>query len=138
MNVDDYFKALNEYRAGDPAPIVRHLAEASFEAIDNGRHVVADIRNVCGGCNYMITARWDAKAWPLSELLLRQPAIDSTVVQEELGIRQQVADRAIETLVEAGVLTKVSGNHRSRKWAAVEILDALDEFAKRTARRKAH
>ncbi len=37
VNVDDYFKALNEYRAGDPAPIVRHLAEASFEAIDNGR-----------------------------------------------------------------------------------------------------
>lgn len=138
VNVDDYFKALNEYRAGDPAPIVRHLAEASFEAIDNGRHLVADIRNVSRGWKEKITARSDAKAWPLSELLLRQPAIDSTVVQEELGIRQQVADRAIETLVDAGVLTKVSGNHRSRKWAAVEILDTLDEFAKRTGRRKAH
>lgn len=138
VNVDDYYRALDHYRLGEPAHIVRHMAEASFEAIENGRQLVADIRAVREGWQGKITARSDSRAWPLSEFLLRQPAITSAVVQEELGVQQQVADRAIDTLVDAGILTKVSGNHRNRKWAALEILDALDDFAGRTGRRKTH
>ncbi|MGC1513923.1 MAG: hypothetical protein WA797_13490 [Acidimicrobiales bacterium] len=38
-------------------------------------------------------------------------------------------------LEDKGILTMVSGNYRNRKWAAPEILDALDEFAERAGRR---
>ena len=34
-----------------------------------------------------------------------------------------------------GILTKVSGNCRNRKWAAPEILDGRDELAARAERR---
>jgi hypothetical protein len=37
--------------------------------------------------------------------------------------------------VEAGVLTKVKGQERNRKWAAGEVFAALDGFAERAGRR---
>ena len=39
--------------------------------------------------------------------------------------------------VEAHILTKVSGSHRNRKWAASEVFVALDAFADRAGRRVA-
>jgi hypothetical protein len=61
--------------------------------------------------------------------------IDSPLVQRELGVAATNANTAIEHLEEKGILTKVSGHYRNRKWAAPEILDALDEFAVRAGRR---
>lgn len=45
------------------------------------------------------------------------------------------ANTAIDHLVEKGVLQKVSGNYRNRKWAAPEVLAELDAFAERAGRR---
>ena len=130
-----YFEALTKYREGDPAPIVEHMAQASFSAIDNGRRLVDDIRNVQGDWHQRIKARSDSGAWRLAELLLRQPAVDSPLVQHILGVRQPVADRAIGHLVETGILAEVSGGKRNRRWVAEDVTAALDAFAERAGRR---
>ncbi len=130
-DVNRYFQSLDSYRNGDPSQLVRQVAEASFGAIDNGRILVQDLRSIENEWRENINARSDSKAWDLSKLVIRHAAVDSRMVQAELEIRQQVADRAIETLVEAGVLHPVTGASRNRRWIATDVTDAMDRFASR-------
>lgn len=130
-----YFAALDEYRKGDPEPIVSMMGHACFAAVNNGRRLVADLHSVRDGWDARITARRDAAAWKSADLLLSQPVIDSAMLQCELRVTAPAALGAIRHLVEVGVLSKVSGNHRDRKYAAAEILAQLDAFAARAGRR---
>lgn len=135
VDTSAYFDALGTYRDGDPAPIVHRLADASFVAIGNGRRLVSDLRRIRAGWDDRVRARRGATAWAVADLLLRQPVVDSRLVQRELEASAMTANRAIDTLVDAAVLTKVSGNYRDRKWSAREVLAALDDFARRSGRR---
>lgn len=134
-NTKGYFETLTQYRAGNPEPIVAMLADASYAAIINGRRLVADLHQVRDGWNDRVQARRDATVWKVADLLLSQPAVDSPLIQRELGVADMSALQAIKTLVDAGVLTKVSGAQRYRRYAALEVLAQLDEFAVRAGRR---
>lgn len=134
-DTEAYFAALTSYREGHPEPIVAQLAEASFTAIANGRRLVADLHDIHDRWRSAIAARRDAVAWRLADLLLRQPVIDATIVQYELGATSANAYRAIRQLAEAGVITEFSGRKRRRLWQAREVLTALDDFAARASRR---
>lgn len=135
-DLDSYFGALTAYRVGDHEPIVVLAAEASFRAINNGRVLVAELRSIADTWRSRITARKDASAWRLIDLLLRQPVLDSEIVQRELGIAAHNANTAIELLENGGALRKISGNYRYRKWAAKDVLAALDRFSERAGRRQ--
>jgi Fic family protein len=130
-----YFAALTSYRQGNPEPIVAMMSEAAFAAVNNGRQLVADLHGVRDGWNSRITARSDAAAWKTADLLLSQPIVDSPMLQRELKVSDYAALAAIKHLTEIGVLAKVSGKQRDRKYAATEILGALDGFAARSGRR---
>ena len=134
-DTEAYFDSLNAYRQGEPTTIVQLLAEASFRAVDNGRTLAGDLAAMREGWNDQITMRRGAAADRLADLLVRQPVVDSRLVQRELEIAATNANTAIAHLEDKGILTKVSGNHRNRKWAASGVLDALDEFAERAGRR---
>ncbi|NUS43375.1 MAG: Fic family protein [Mycobacteriaceae bacterium] len=131
----EYFTALDEYRDGDPAPLVEKVAHAAFSAIGNGRQLVADLREVRAAWRDRVPTRRGATTWLVADLLLRRPVIDSPLVQRELEVSAMTANRAIAPLVEAGVLTEISGASRSQKWSAREVLAALDAFADRSGRR---
>jgi Fic family protein len=135
-DTDAYFAALTAYRRGDAARIVTLIAEASFSAIANGRRLVADLRDVRERWNALITARQDAVAWRLADLLLRQPVVDAELVQSELGATSANAHRALRQLSDAGILTEFSGRQRNRMWQTSEVLSALDDFAARAGRRR--
>lgn len=85
-----------------------------------------------------ITARKDAAIWRLVDLAVRQPVLDSEIVQRELAVAPHNGNTAIETLEGVGALKKAAGNYRNRKWAASEVLAALDCFAERAGRRQRH
>ena len=72
------------------------------------------------------------------DLPLRQPVVDRRATAAALGISPDNAGRAIDPLVEAGILRELTGFTRNRMWQATEVTDALDEFAGRTARRSRH
>jgi Fic family protein len=135
-DTDAYFAALTAYRRGDPARIVTLIAEASFSAIANGRTLVADLRDARERWNAAITARQDAVAWRLADLLLRQPVVDAELVQNELGATSANAHRALRQLADAGILAEFSGRQRDRIWQTREVLSALDDFAARAGRRR--
>ncbi len=134
-DTEAYFDSLNEYRRGNPVVIVELMARASFAAIANGRNLATDLHGYEQDWQTRLKARSDSSAWKVAGLLLRHPAIDSSLVQRELSVAQRVADRSIGQLVDAGILTEVSGYRRNRRWVAVEVVDALDSFAKRAGRR---
>lgn len=134
-DIDGYFAALTGYRGGDPNAIVAAVSDASFRAVGNGRRLVDDIRGISARWNEVVTARADSSVHRLTELLLRQPVINTKTVSTVLEISEVAAQTSIDKLVDVGVLTKSSGNARYRIWEAGEILDALDAFAERARRR---
>jgi Fic family protein len=130
-----YFAALTAYREGDPEPIVERLSNATFAAVNNGRALVAELHEVRNSWNDRVKARSDAAVWRVADLLLSQPVVDSPLVQRELPVTGPAALRAVDQLVEAGVLTKVSGRQRYRRYSAPDVLASLDAFAARAGRR---
>ena len=97
------------------------------------------VDDLCGareGPASRVTARSDSTVWPLTDLVLRQPVINTAVVQGELGVSRTSAMKTIGRLVEIGVLAEVGGRRRSIRWQSGEVLRGLDAFAARAARRQ--
>src|SRR5665811_966757 len=130
-----YFDALTGYREGDPAAIVERFAHASLAAVDGGRRLASAIGAIRAGWGERIQARRDAAAWELADLLIRQPVVHARLVQEELDATSANAHRALRQLVEAGVLTEITGRKRNRLWQARDVLNALDDFTAHSPRR---
>ena len=135
-DTDSYFAALTDYRNGDPSSIVTRFADAAFTAIGNGRQLAKDLRATYEAWSESITARRSAAVWRLLPMLLSQPAMTSTVVQEATGLSQPAADAVIRQLREAGILTKAAGVQRYVVWVATDVTNALDDFADRARRRR--
>ena len=68
-------------------------------------------------------------------MLIRQPVVDAATVAAELDTTTKNVLRAVDPLVEAGVLTEFTGFARNRMWQSSEVLAALDGFAARAGRR---
>jgi Fic family protein len=135
-NTQAYFDALTAYRTGDPGPIVARMSEASFAAVANGRQLVADLRDTRARWQTVIKARSDSVAWSLADLVLRQPVLDASTAQRELGATSAKTQRAIRQLATAGVITEFTDRKRNRLWQSTEVLSALDGLAARSIRRQ--
>jgi len=134
-DTNSYFEALTAYREGDPSAIVHRFAEASFVAVTNGRQLAEEIKSTRAGWDEKITARRDAAAWRLADLLLRQPVVDGELVARDLGIPPTSARAALDHLHSVGILHEFTGFRRNRMWEAKEVTSALDAFAARAGRR---
>ncbi len=131
-----YFRALDAYRAGDPNEIVKVLSEAALRAVENGRLLTADLEQIRMDWQQLAVGRAGSAARELLDLLLAQPLITTTRAIELLGRTAVNTQRAIDTLVDAGVLTQIGQTRRNRIWQAREVLFALEQFATRTRRRR--
>ncbi|MGM7678214.1 Fic family protein [Microbacterium sp. A94] len=136
QDTDAYFDALTEYRAGRPDVIVAIVAEAAFAAVTNGRALVNDIQTAETHWNSQVIARSDSSVHLVKKYLLRQPVVNTKTTAAELGISEVAAQGAIDRLVDAGILTKISTGRRNRIWQAPEVLAALDAFGVRARRRR--
>ncbi|WP_157102181.1 Fic family protein [Nocardia caishijiensis] len=137
VNTGTYFDALTGYRTGDPEPIVRRFVAATFYAVGAGRRLVEDLRAVRTGYREQTTARADSVVWKVIDSLLAQPVVNSAYVAETFGISAVAAQRAIDRLVQSGVLREVSQRARNRVWQADAMLTALDDFAAGIGRARA-
>jgi Fic family protein len=131
-----YFAALTAYRAGDPGVIVGQMTEATFAALENGRHLIADLREIRDTWQHQVVARSNSAVWRVADLLLRRPVVNAQTVSKEAGIPVTNVYRAVDVLVDAGILVGFSDQRRNRVWRAPEILAALDAFAARAGRRR--
>ncbi len=134
-DTEQYFDALTAYRIGEVEPIVERFAEAAIRAVVNGRRLVADLREVRAGWADSITARPQAVVWRALDVALRHPVVDVGVLQRDLEVSAMGAEAAIENMVAVGALRQISDGRRNRRFAATEVLAALDSFADRSGRR---
>ena len=134
-DTDRYFDALTSYRAGDAEPIVERFAEASFDSVVKGRQLVSGLRVIRAAWSEAITSRRQATVWRALDVVFQHPVLDNALVQRELDVSVMGADAAITELVEIGALQEITGGRRNRRYAATEILAALDAFVERAGRR---
>ncbi len=133
-DLQGYYDALCAYREGRLEPIVDLMADASFLAVANGRRLIGDLRSARAHWDDAVRARADSSAHRLKDLLLRQPVVQTKLVAAELAVSEVAAQTSIDRLVEAGVLVQAGGGARYRRWAAPDVLAALDAFGQRARR----
>ena len=135
-NINAYFAALDAYRGGDIVPIVKMFADATFAALDNGRRLVYGIRHIRIDWAERVNARRGSTTWDAAEALLRQPVVTAASLGRELGIPASNVYRAIQPLIDAGVLVEFTNKKRNKLWRAPDVLMVLDAFATRAGRRQ--
>ena len=83
------------------------------------RHPPARVHSEYGGIQYT--------KHKLACKLFEQPYVTSKTVQRLFGVEQPTASRAINQLVDEGVLEEVTGNGRNKEYRAREIFDILEQ-----------
>jgi Fic family protein len=131
-----YFDALVEYRTGNVEPIVRAFAQASADAIVNGRQLVTDLTRIRSEWERTTSARAGSAGRRLLGVLQRQPVVDANLAADELGIDPRNAQNGIDRLVEDGILHQNGISVRNRTYEARQVLTALDAFASRAKRHR--
>lgn len=135
-DVDRYFGALGAYREGDVEPIVTVFVDAAGTAVRNGNELFDDIRETRDKYDdALVGLRSDSAARAISGLLFEHPVVNADLVRSSFGVASQTAYRALDALVERGILSPGTSRKRNRVWVATEITDALDRFAARAGRR---
>lgn len=134
-DVEGYHDALTAYRVGDPNPIVRAFAAASLRAVHNSRQLVDDIDRIRAGWAETLTVRRDSNAWRLLDVFAARPVLDSATAAAALGVQQPNIYPPMRALVDAGIVKSKAEHQLGPFWRSDEILNAVDEFAKRAGRR---
>lgn len=132
---DGYFAALTACREGDVAPAVDQFAHAALAATVNGNMLAADIVAAREGWSQRIVARSGSGAWTLVGVLFAQPVINVEWAARATGMSQRSVLRAVDALVDVGVLREVGSARRNRTWQAPDVFAAIDAFAERAERR---
>ena len=134
-DTDSYFQALDAYREGDSALIVERLSAASILAVDNGRHLVSDLRAIRESWASKITARRDSAVHRIADLLIKRPVVNARLLTRELNIPMSNVYRYLDPLIRTAIIVEFTDQSRNRAWRAPEVLHALDAFALRAGRR---
>lgn len=135
-DVKDYYDALTAYRRGELRPIITAFTRAAGYAVVNGRQLVRDIRSIETEWEVRMRGlRSDAAARRVSALAIAHPVLNSDIIVRELSVAPPTAFRALDALVERGVLKAANSQRRNRIWLAEPVLNALDDFAAGAGRR---
>lgn len=130
IDIGSYFAALGAFRAGDAGPIIAQFARAARFASHSGRQLIDDLLTVLREMEENLTGiRRDSAAWKLLPTLIAQPVVNLNFVAAMLETNQVTALRAVDTLVERGILHETTGRRRNRAWQQSNVLSVLDAFA---------
>jgi len=127
-NRDDYYRLLNEVRTeGDWESWIRFFLEGiatiAKEATDTARDLFALVR--ADRARALAAPASSVMAVRLFEALGQHPIVTIARVTELLEITKPTATRAVNTLVDAGILTEITGRRRDRTYSYAAYLDRL-------------
>jgi Fic family protein len=135
-NIAEYDAALNAYRAGDGETIVRTLCDAIMLAIETGLVLIERIDALLARWHESVQARKGATIWRLIDLLIANPAVDATFIEEQLKVSERTAYNVIEQAVDFGILKPAGSRKRGLKYVAADITRLIDDVvANRLLRR---
>ena len=128
---DDYFAALTSYRAGDPVPVVEIVCRSALAAAVASRASMDELRALPDEWRRQLTGRRSAAADRIIDALFDNPVMAAEEMVAASGSTTAAAYAAIDRLVDAGVLTEITGRKRDRVWAATDALGELEELDRR-------
>lgn len=130
---DEYFRLINDYRAGRLGPFVASLVRSAATAT---RETLVTARRF-----HELPAEWAALVAPRSGSAAEK-LIAGLVDHPVLGIAEAMAITAtsapstygaMEVLEETGIVDEITGRVRDKVWASSEVLAELDDLARRIA-----
>jgi Fic family protein len=127
-NRDDYYRLLNAVRIeGDWESWIRFFLEGvatiAKEATDTARDLFALVS--ADRARALAAPASSVMAVRLFEALGQHPIVTIARVTELLDITKPTATRAVNTLVDAGILTETTGRRRDRTYSYAAYLDRL-------------
>ncbi|MCG7236698.1 Fic family protein [Corynebacterium sp. ACRQP] len=131
-----YFATLDAYRGGDVDRIVQLFARAAIDAAERGSWLAAELVALREEWNEQLTARADALAWRVLDLLLQRPVLTTAAVSAEFDVSAETARNALERLEVDGIVISAQLDKRQRGWRSPDVLALLDEFADASGRRR--
>ena len=132
VDTESYFSALTAYRAGDAGPIVRRFADAARYAAVTGRELVSSLAAELQRSREALSGiRSDSAAWRVLPRLIGQPVVNARYLVEALALTDATVVRALDVLVDRGVIVERTGFSRNRVWEHPGILGVLDSSAAR-------
>ena len=130
-----YFAALDAYRSGDVDRIVQLFARAAIDAAGRGSWLAAELVALREEWNEQLTARADALAWRVLDLLLQRPVLTTAAVSTEFDVSAETARNALDRLEADGLVISAQLDKRQRGWRSPDVLALLDEFVEASGRR---
>lgn len=129
---DAYFEVLTHYRAGDPEPIIAAFASASTIAARESRVTAARIAELPQEWRDAVgPVRSDSATARLLAALPAMPVLSAADVEQKVRGATSAMYRAIDLLVEAGVLRPLTDRKRNQVWGVGDMLDELDDLSAR-------
>lgn len=136
-DVDSYFGGLTAYRQGDVDGWVSQFAAAAVRAALAGRSLAEDVEELRAAWAHVTRARKGSLRRELVDVVLRNPVLDhATLAQQGLGRAKTTVYRAVERLVDDGVLVEVTGQGRHRVWIAPAVFELLEQFERHVGHRQ--
>lgn len=136
-DVGGYFAGLDAYRDGDLAGWLTRFAAAASSAAVQGGVLAAELVQLRDSWRQAVRPRSGSAVAVLLDEVLRQPVVDIAAVRRIVtGVSDPNLYRALDRLVDAGVVDEVTGYGRNRVWAATSALDAVEHFEARLGRRE--
>lgn len=128
---DEYFAALTSYRAGNPSPIIDIVTRSASAAAVESRVSIEELRSLPAEWRAQLPGRRSPTAERIIDALFDNPVMAADEMVLASGATTAAAYAAIDRLVDAGILTEITGRKRDRVWAATDALGELDELDRR-------
>lgn len=129
-----YFAALTKYRKGDARPILEVFSRSARQAASFGYSLTEALAEARREMRARAHARSHSAVWPLIDLAIGQPVLNTRTVVERLGVSEPVAGNALRALADAAVLRQVRAARRNRVWQCDAVLSILDGFGEQLRR----
>ncbi|MFT4245971.1 MAG: Fic family protein [Micrococcaceae bacterium] len=128
-DVNDYYTALDSYRAGDPIAMVEQLVKAIELAVMIGSKTCIEIETVLIDWEQQLTEPKTASIYKLLPLLVEQPVVNSDLVATRLSITTRAANNLFEKAQGYGILKKMGHEKRGVYYQAKDIIDVFNKIA---------
>lgn len=134
---DSYFHGLELYRQGALDEWVQMFAAAAALGATSGVQLGEQLRDMAGDWTTAARPRAGSAVKKLLDGLVRQPVVDiDQVAQLCPGVAATNLHRAVNRLVEAGILAPITTGKRNQVWAATDVIDLLERFEKEVIGRR--
>lgn len=108
---------------------MQRFARAAIEAVERGSWLAEELEVLRDEWEETLSARADALAWRVLEVLLQRPVLTTRAVSAEFGVSVETARNALERLEQDGIVVSAQLDKRQRAWRSPDVLAVLDEFA---------